>query len=335
MQQRELAERVLALIADGERADVPKKLKKAWKKYLKAAQSAWLTDENIIGFEVGSKIADDDVRADEEDVLRVTVSQKITLGDLKHPVPRLISLPGIDIDIPTDVEAEGHVDLGASENVAHEPPSARPGYSIGHPDAGAGTFGCIVARANRLFILSNSHVIANYGLGKKKKDPVLYPGVQDGGTLDDKIGTLYDYAKVSFSKSNLVDAAIARVTGSRVRSRVPVIGLPRGINEDIQKDDNVQIYGRTSSHRRGRITNVGKLIKVPWKRSDGTFANVTLKNQVKCTRYSDNGDSGSVVFDDQDCIIGLHFAHTETASYFTPIRAVLDALDVRVITRNV
>lgn len=335
MDQCEIIKHVLTLIADGNKADVPKALKNAWKKYRKRPESAWLDDEHIVGFEMDPKITDDDVRHDEEDVLRVTVDEKVDPADLEHPVPDFISLPGIGLKIPTDVEAEGQVSLDASENIAHRPPPAKPGYSIGHPDSGAGTFGCVVTRDNELFILSNSHVIANYGRGKKGKDPVLYPAVPDGGRRDDKIGTLVDFAKVALNQSNLVDAAIAQVRRGTVRSRIPVIGLPRGVNEDLAKRDDVQIYGRTSSHRRGRVTNVDKLIKVPWRMADGSSVNVMMKHQVKCTRYSDNGDSGSVVVDDGHCIVGLHFAHTETASYFTPIRAVLDSLKVKVVTRNV
>jgi hypothetical protein len=53
-----------------------------------------------------------------------------------------------------------------------------------------------------------------------------------------------------------------------------------------------------------------------------------FRSQVLCTRYTDGGDSGSVVCDMSGRLVGLHFVGGPTASVFSPIAFVFDALGV-------
>jgi hypothetical protein len=64
--------------------------------------------------------------------------------------------------------------------VLEEKPKAVPGSGLGHPDVTVGTFGCLVRKAGDegLFILSNSHVLANEGLARIG-DPIVQPGAHD------------------------------------------------------------------------------------------------------------------------------------------------------------
>ena len=57
-------------------------------------------------------------------------------------------------------------------------------------------------------------------------------------------------------------------------------------------------------------------------------------NQVLCTRYTDKGDSGSLVVEKATGrAVGLHFAGAEGGSVFSPIDEVLKTLDVRLVTQ--
>ena len=59
----------------------------------------------------------------------------------------------------------------------------------------AGTVGAIVRKGKKLFLLSNSHVLAGAGIAALK-DTVLYPGPGDGGKLTNNIvGALARFVK--------------------------------------------------------------------------------------------------------------------------------------------
>jgi Trypsin-like peptidase domain len=345
MAKRSDIRKLLALIADGTNADVPAAVKTGWRKFRKnKARSGWLDDPRIQGFGMAPKIKDGEIL--DEYVLKVYVDAKVELEDIQAPVPPFVVIPGIEGRIATDVDGIGKVRLDAGPPyIAHFIPNERPalpGYSVSHPESGSGTFGCIVTRDDELFILSNAHVIANDGLGNKgdDPDPILYPGVGDGGSQpNDIIGRLADFVPIKFGEheSNLVDAAIARVLSGNVRSFIPMIGVPNGVNETIREKDRVFVFGRTSGYQSGTVLDLDAVVKAEYKLPDGSKGLATLKNQVKCTNYSKAGDSGAAVVDERNNVVGLHFASTDndTASFFNPISAVTRELDVRVVTYNV
>lgn len=76
---------------------------------------------------------------------------------------------------------------------------AQGGLSIGHEDITCGTFGCVVQKDGKQFILSNNHVLANSNAGEIG-DPILQPGPYDGGTMAQQIGTLHDYVPILFAE---------------------------------------------------------------------------------------------------------------------------------------
>lgn len=94
-------------------------------------------------------------------------------------VPQAISLPG-DKAVFTDVKEIGPLRLKATVSKKAKP--LQSGFSIGHPNITAGTLGAIVKRAGKLYVLSNSHVLAEGGLAKVG-DSIVYPGATDGGNL--------------------------------------------------------------------------------------------------------------------------------------------------------
>src|SRR6185503_3353481 len=99
---------------------------------------------------------------------------KIRAGKLLPPIMR--SPDGRAVF--TDVKAIGRI----VPEVNKKAKPIQSGFSIGHVNMTAGTVGAIVAKGKKLYILSNSHVLADSGLGKIG-DTVLYPGPDDGGKL--------------------------------------------------------------------------------------------------------------------------------------------------------
>ena len=137
----------------------------------------------------------------------------------------------------------------------------RPGLSVGHPDVTAGTLGGFVRRpgTDGLLVLSNNHVLADSDAATEG-DPALQPGVADGGTDADRIGTLAAFVRLDADPGNLVDAAVAALDagvaadptaypGGALRDTVAAV-------DEVDPEELVEKVGRTTGHTRGRITAV-------------------------------------------------------------------------------
>lgn len=83
--------------------------------------------------------------------------------------------------------------------------------------------------------------------------------------------------------------------------------------------------------KRGRTTGVtkGKIIDTDFRfvlNYDGV-GKIAFTRQVLCERYTDGGDSGSLVVDaETGKVVGLHFAGANGGSVFNPIQSVIKAL---------
>lgn len=108
------------------------------------------------------------------------VERKVPLSKLRadRAIPPTIpeSLSGPEA-VPTDVVVLGKI--RPEINATRRP--IQPGNSIGHIRVTAGTLGAIVNKGRQIHLLSNSHVLADSGQGKKGDD-VIYPGAADGGS---------------------------------------------------------------------------------------------------------------------------------------------------------
>ncbi len=210
----------------------------------------------------------------------------------------------------------------------------QPGNSISHAEAMAGTFGAVVARGEQLFILSNSHVLALGGLAKKG-DAIVYPGKADGGALDkDLVGNLSSFKRFVAGAGflNRVDCAIAKPTPDRIGkliSRIKGLGLPSGTIAPVRGMKVVKV-GRTTGKTTGEIQDVHFRFTLDY---GGDVGAIGFRDQVLCSRYSEDGDSGSLVIDKATGrAVGLHFAGAEGGSVFSPIDEVLKALRVKLVT---
>ncbi|HEC21790.1 MAG TPA: hypothetical protein ENI95_02605 [Chloroflexi bacterium] len=154
---------------------------------------------NVVACGVGYKIKGQQQTG--ELCVMVSVTRKKPPEELS---PQDLIPPRVD-DILTDVVETGSiVPLGLNRHVALRP--ARPGVSIGHEEGTAGTLGCLVRRDERLFMLSNNHVLALLNRGTPG-DPILQPGPSDGGTLLDMIGELAEFVPLQFLDEKPPDEA--------------------------------------------------------------------------------------------------------------------------------
>lgn len=235
------------------------------------------------------------------------------------------------------------------------------GVSIGHKDITAGTLGCLVKREDKLYILSNNHVLANSNAGEIG-DEILQPGPHDGGKLDtDTIAVLADFVPIEFTEGetscdiakliewllnlfggfmksnhrfksyktkaseNFVDAAIAGpvVLDRDVISDIADIGEITG-RATADVDDKIQKTGRTTGYVQDVVLQTDVTVNVQY--GEGKIA--TFKDQIMAGPMSAGGDSGSAVLNMDKEIVGLLFAGSDEVTIINNIDQVFMGLDL-------
>jgi hypothetical protein len=237
----------------------------------------------------------------------------------------------------------------------------RPGgVSVGHVAITAGTLGCWVIKNGQKVILSNNHVLANSNDGEIG-DAILQPGPFDGGGFpQDHIANLTQFVPISFegdpsecsfanavisifnlgckminsntlyrvikaqAADNLVDAAIATpLNAADVKDEIlnigPIQGTAQGaLGMPIKKS------GRTTGLTTGEILQIDVTADVQY--GGGRTARFT--DQLLAGAMSQGGDSGSAVLNDNNRLIGLLFAGSDTTTIINRIEHVFSALGV-------
>jgi hypothetical protein len=261
--------------------------------------------------------------------------------------------------VPTDVLEVGVIQA-LTFNAKVRP--ALPGYSIGHHDITAGTFGCLVRDLRACcecgcaggfcqcgghghghghcgghpkdcdyLILSNNHVLANSNAGSPG-DAILQPGPFDGGLFpSDEVARLERFERITFGAAgyNLVDCAVARPTSSRnVTASIIGLAMPRGISQALVGMSVVKV-GRTTQVTNGRVTSTNATVAVNYGVGVATY-----RHQIITTAMSAGGDSGSLLMDRDLNAVGLLFAGSAKITIHNHIADVETALGVRPVTAN-
>ncbi len=220
----------------------------------------------------------------------------------------------------------GGIGVGPCRAIRFVPPdvAVTGDYSV------VGTLGALVtprAARPRVMALTSFHVACvddAWAVG----DPMAHPSVVDGGhPWDDRIGTL---ARAALSGS--VDGA-ALLIGIHLDCRAEVVDLGP------VRGRAAAVVG-TAVRKRGRTTGVTEAVVASTDASVSLdFGNDlgvrTLRDQVRVQaapghRFGDHGDSGAVLLDDTNHVVGLYCAGNEIGSigFANPIDHVLDQLDV-------
>ncbi|MEW9701595.1 hypothetical protein [Paenibacillus sp. SI8] len=234
-------------------------------------------------------------------------------------------------------------DLKAQPNANVSKRKYRPvsgGVSIGKREMGAtGTAGLIVTKNNRLFVLSNNHVLVKDN--STEFSETVQPGVVDGGVLGrDTIGRAYQFVKLRAGQDNFQDSAIAIPRANRllnprylISSTGQLVTVP-GHLTSYPVGQKLVKSGRTSGYVTGTVESNNVDVRVSYGGSLGTLL---FRNQSVIVGDSGAvslpGDSGSVWLRASDrYAAALNFAGTEDGkrSISNPIDVVLSTYGVRV-----
>lgn len=303
----------------------PEALSAAATRHVERVRSVF-DDDNVVGAGVAPKISDGQDLGELSLVFYVRRKLPRSQIDPAVMIPPVVSGGG-GRAVFTDVIEIGDV-VPEAHNVGKPP--LRCGFSVCHVNGTAGTLGGLVRKKKKLYILSNSHVLADSGLASAG-DVVLYPGPSDDGAdPDDAVARLESFTPFAVDAGfvNTADAALAEVLDPHAATAVPdLLGARTPLKVAApRRDMRVIKRGRTTGDTESTVRDTDFRIRVAYP-GVGT---VGFTGQVRCDRYTEAGDSGAVVIDkDSGAVVGLHFAGSGSSSIFTPIRTVMKALGFR------
>ena len=280
--------------------------------------------------------------------LTVYVNEKKKTSDLT----KASTVPSQIDGVPTDVVEVGHIKALAFD--ARVRP-ALPGYSIGHHNITAGTFGALVRDVRRcccdhhhhhhhhdcccgggkdcdsdILILSNNHVLADVNKAQPG-DQILQPGPIDGGVFPaDTVATFERTEKIVFGASgyNLIDAALARPTDARnVTASIIGAAAPTGVGQALPLM-NVLKVGRTTEVTAGVVQATNATVAVNF----GAEGVAIFRHQIITTAMSAGGDSGSLLMDFDLNGVGLLYAGSPFVTIHNHLLDVQNTLGVELVT---
>jgi hypothetical protein len=215
------------------------------------------------------------------------------------------------------------------------------GISLGVPEEAyggkmAGTLGLVMQGPEGVYyILTCAHVIA---MNSKAQflplgTAVLQPGTYDGGTIDNKVGELYKYIKITFGPKgkNYADAAIAKITitdylvgevlGSDNQNTYTISGTA-----EVIIGDSVRKSGRTTEVTANAVFDTSATVKVWYTLSKwAIFFDQILVYQP----FLESGDSGSPV-DKGGAFVGLAFAGSSSTAVVCKAKYIIGGLGITI-----
>jgi hypothetical protein len=215
------------------------------------------------------------------------------------------------------------------------------GISLGVPEEAyggkmAGTLGLVMQGPEGVYyILTCAHVIA---MNSKAQflplgTAVLQPGTYDGGTIDNKVGELYKYIKITFGPKgkNYADAAILKITitdylvgevlGSDNQNTYTISGTA-----EVIIGDSVRKSGRTTEVTANAVFDTSATVKVWYTLSKwAIFFDQILVYQP----FLESGDSGSPV-DKGGAFVGLAFAGSSSTAVVCKAKYIIGGLGITI-----
>ncbi len=260
--------------------------------------------------ETGSGLTD-------EAAFRVYVERKKAPADV--PADQLI--PGEILGVKTDVIELDKTELHADE-AEYRP--VKGGIQTGNGSGALGTVGCVAKRTadNATVILSNHHVM--FALGKGVGDKMGQPDLSESCCCTcGEIGTI-----AAGSVGGLVDCAIATVkSGIGTIQEINTIGAIAGTTAAIF-GETVRKVGRTTGLTTGTVTD----INAPASSTEGN----NFTNQIRISpiagvpKFSDHGDSGSVIVNASNQVVGLLWGGATGNTLANNIANVLTAMGITI-----
>lgn len=192
------------------------------------------------------------------------------------------------------------------------PPSPTPGPTPPQPGGNSGCLALVVAISNALASM----------LGSQQRVATVQAASLGGPTI------ARASAQADNVPENRVDCALARPLDPAMFSDdIRQIGLVNDIKAPAL-GMRVRKYGRTTAYTEGNIKLLNATVNVNYSTISGPRT-ARFTGQVITDGMSQGGDSGSLVVDTAEAkAVGLLFAGSDLATIFTPIDAVLDALNI-------
>ncbi|NUT46206.1 MAG: hypothetical protein HOV94_02630 [Saccharothrix sp.] len=303
----------------------------------KLVEDDFLSRPGVVGVDLGEKVVRG--RATGEPAIVVFVRRK-------GPAAQF-TLPPDVLGVPTDVVEDAfwpHHTIESSEGVggAERHESLAGGIGIGPSRAirfvppyvpevddyvVAGTLGALVTPRDRHVVmgLTSFHVACvddAWAVG----DPMVHPSRIDGGhPVRDRVGAL---ARAALSTR--VDAAAITLTTPHARPEVVGLGPITG-RAGARVGQRVRKRGRTTAVTEGVVASTDASITLDFGVGLGVR---TLRDQIRIEtpRFGDHGDSGAVLLDDANRVVGLYCGGSAHRGFANPIGPVLDQLDVELVT---
>jgi hypothetical protein len=209
----------------------------------------------------------------------------------------------------------------------------------------AGTLGCFVTKknSNQPLILSNNHVLADENR-YPKGGRIVQPGTLDQGKpTTDGVAVLSTFVRLKPTPAvNLVDCAVAKINdGIDIDpTQIKGLGTLAGTRtQALDVGDKVHKLGRTTGLRHGRVTAIEMDgVGVEYDIGVCSFDNQLEIEGLGAQAFSDAGDSGSLIVDQDLKACGLLFAGSDHGgkngaglTYGNPIRAVFNALNIKLL----
>jgi len=283
---------------------------------------------NVSGLGVGYKIVGGERTSTVG--IRVYVRKKVAEKELSPSdvVPKEID------DIPTDVIEDTfriHQVLPVAEHRRRRA-ILYGGISIGNSVlGGSGTLGSTVfdAKSGEQLLLSNWHVLCgrtNCAVG----EPIIQPGTggDDTGRAGDVVARL-----ARFSLTDVVDAAVARITGHRMLFEdILGLGKPTGAAAAVL-GEGARKSGRTTGVTPGEVADIDADFDVDYSDLGMGVRHFERQIVIEGDDISVPGDSGSVWLNDRNEVIGLNFAGGDSGNRAdaNPIADVIAALQIQIL----
>jgi endonuclease G len=299
------------------------------------------TDELVIQFTVGKKLAPEVVAAEGLTLLPETITADDGTEVPVDVVERSYR-PSFRLVEPTHATLLGPEEMTPAQFRRRRQDPIQPGISVSHIDGTAGTLGAIVfdAANGTPYILSNWHVLN--GIGGAVGDLVVQPGpFDDANTAANGVGRL-----VRSHLGLAGDCAVCSIVGRKVDPRILELGVtPRRIAEAELKDVVVK-SGRTTGVTYGIVRRTGVVVNIDYGEGEVEVGGFEIgpnpQKPAADGEISSGGDSGSawmvdVTGADRDVMVGLHFAGetdpnpAEEHALACNIRSVLEKLQVTLV----
>ncbi|QQQ76119.1 hypothetical protein IOD16_34610 [Saccharothrix sp. 6-C] len=217
----------------------------------------------------------------------------------------------------------GGIGLGPSRAVRLVPPDVPEvdDYVV------AGTLGALVTPRGRHIVMAlTAFHVACVDDAWAVGDPMVHPSRVDGGhPVHDRVGAL---ARAALSAR--VDAAAITLTTPRARAEVVGLGAVTG-QARARVGDRVRKRGRTTAVTEGVVASTDAVITLDFGVGLGV-RRLYDQIRIETPRFADHGDSGAVLLDDANRVVGLYCGGSPDRGFANPVGPVLDQLDVELIT---